>query len=126
MGGVVMAAVVVAALAVVNRKDQSDHQPIAGTTPSPASTPALVVKLQPPADHSTYVELTWTGPADVNYAVVVAQVGKPADLKLVYKRTKYRVAVVPGVQYCFAVQATDGINTAETDPRPVRDAQCAH
>ncbi|WP_165546690.1 serine/threonine-protein kinase [Kribbella soli] len=121
---VVVAAAVITTFALVNRKGQTDTPPISGPTPTTASTPALAVKLNPPADHSTYVDLSWTGPSDVNYAVVIAQVGQPADVKLVYKHTKYRVNVVPGIQYCFAVQATDGINKMETDPRPVRDAQC--
>ncbi|MEV6267589.1 protein kinase [Kribbella sp. NPDC051936] len=121
---VVVAAAVITTLAVVNRKGQTDPPPLSAPTPTTASTPALVVKLNPPADHSTYVELSWSGPPDVNYVVVVAQAGKRADTKLVYKHTKYRVAVVPGIQYCFAVQATDGINQIETDPRPIRDAQC--
>ena len=121
---VVVAATVITTFAVVNRKGQTDTPRLSAPTPSTAATPALVVKLNPPADHSTYVELSWTGPPDVNYVVVVAQAGKRADTKLVYKHTKYRVAVVPGIQYCFAVQATDGINQIETDPRPIRDAQC--
>ena len=119
----VVAAAVITTLAVVNRNGQTDTPPLSAPTQT-ASTPALVVKLNPPADHSTYVELSWSGPPDVDYVVVVAQAGKRADTKLVYKHTKYRVAVVPGIQYCFAVQATDGINQIETDPRPIRDAQC--
>jgi hypothetical protein len=54
----------------------------------------------------------------------VAQAGQPANTRLVYKHTEYRVAVVPGIQYCFAIQATDGINKMETEARPIRDAQC--
>ncbi|MGW7682303.1 protein kinase domain-containing protein [Kribbella sp. NPDC054772] len=123
-GGVVVAAVVITALALVNHKGQADQPPIAGQTPTQASTPALVVRLDPPADHSTYVVLTWSGPSDVDYAVVVAQAGQPADTRLVFKQTKYRVAVVPGIQYCFAIQATDGVNRMETPARPIRDAQC--
>ncbi|WP_327639717.1 protein kinase [Kribbella sp. NBC_00482] len=121
---VVVAAAVITTFALVNRKGQTDTPPLSAPSPTTASTPALAVKLNPPADHSTYVELSWSGPSDVNYAVVTAQVGQPAEVKLVYKHTKYRVAVVPGIQYCFAVQATDGINKMETDPRPIRDAQC--
>ncbi|WP_166658740.1 serine/threonine-protein kinase [Kribbella sp. VKM Ac-2571] len=121
---VVVAAAVITTFALVNRKGQTATPPLSAPTPTTASTPALAVKLNPPADHSTYVDLSWSGPSDVNYAVVIAQVGQPADVKLVYKHTKYRVNVVPGIQYCFAVQATDGINKMETDPRPVRDAQC--
>ncbi|MFF0338334.1 serine/threonine-protein kinase [Kribbella sp. NPDC004875] len=123
-GGVVVAAAVITALALVNHKGQTDEPPIAGQTPVQSSAPALVVRLNPPADHSTYVDLTWSGPSDVNYAVVVAQAGQPANTKLVYKQTKYRVAVVPGIQYCFAIQATDGVNKTETEARPIRDAQC--
>lgn len=121
---VVVAAAVIATFALVNRKGQTDTPPLSAPTPTTPSTPALAVKLNPPADHNTYVDLTWSGPSDVNYAVVIAQVGQPAVVRLVYKHTKYRAAVVPGIQYCFAVQATDGINKMETDPRPVRDAQC--
>ncbi|NUS00605.1 MAG: protein kinase [Kribbellaceae bacterium] len=122
-GGVVLASALVTTFALVNRKDQPQDPPISAPTPT-QSTPALVVTLNPPADHSTYVELTWSGPSDVNYAVVVAQPGKQAETTLVYKRTKYRVAVVPGVPYCFAIQATDGINPAQSQTRPIRDAQC--
>jgi serine/threonine protein kinase len=121
---VVVAAAVITALALANRKGQADQPPIGGQTPTTATTPALVIKLNPPADHSTYVDLSWSGPSDVNYVLVVAQAGKAADTKVVYKQTKYRVPVVPGIQYCFVVQASDGINTAETAPRPIRDAQC--
>lgn len=119
---VAVAAALITALAIANRQDSPKPSPTAQSSPSP--TPALSVRLNPPADHSTYVDLSWTGEPDLNYAVVIAQAGKPADLKLVYKHTKYRVAVVPGVQYCFAIHATDGINTAKTEPQPVRDAQC--
>ncbi|MFF0266835.1 serine/threonine-protein kinase [Kribbella sp. NPDC004536] len=122
-GGIVLAAALVTTFALVNRKDQAEDPPISAPT-STQSTPVLVVTLNPPADHSTYVELTWSGPADVNYAVVVAQPGKQTETTLVYKRTKYRVSVVPGVPYCFAIQATDGINPAQSQTRPIRDAQC--
>ncbi|MET9269360.1 protein kinase [Kribbella sp. NPDC003557] len=121
---VVAAAAVITTFAVVNRRGQTDTPPLSAPTPTTVSTPAFAVTLNPPADHSTYVDLSWSGPPDVNYVVVVAQAGKRADTKLVYKRTKDRVAVVPGIQYCFAVQATDGVNQIETDPRPIRDAQC--
>ncbi|WP_350279093.1 serine/threonine-protein kinase [Kribbella sp. HUAS MG21] len=121
---VLVAGALITTLALINRQSQADDKPLAAPTPTTSSTPALVVKLNPPADHSTYVDLSWSGPSDVNYVVVIAQAGKPATTKLVYKRTKYRVPVVPGVQYCFAVQATDGLNTTETAPHPVRDAQC--
>ncbi|WP_026162752.1 serine/threonine protein kinase [Kribbella catacumbae] len=119
---VAVAAALITALAIANRQDSLKASPTAQSSLSP--TPALSVRLNPPADHSTYVDLSWTGDPGLNYVVVIAQVGKPAVPKLVYKRTKHRVAVVPGVQYCFAIQATDGISTTETKPQPVRDAQC--
>ncbi|WP_460518173.1 serine/threonine protein kinase [Flindersiella endophytica] len=126
-----VAAALIAVLALVSRQDQPEPPPASAQQqqqqrqPSPTPTPSTAtVRLNPPADHDTYVDLSWSGTPGLNYALVVAQVGKPADLKLVYKRTKYRVPVVPGVQYCFAVQGTDGINTFETEPRPIRDAQC--
>lgn len=123
-GGVVLAAALITGFALANRKDQTDQPPISAPTPTQSSTPALVITLNPPVDHSTYVELSWSGPPDVNYAVVVAQAGQKATTKLVYKQTKYRVAVVPGVQYCFAIQATDGLNPAQSQSRPIRDARC--
>jgi eukaryotic-like serine/threonine-protein kinase len=123
----IVAAALITVLAMASRQDRPDPpppeaQPTPTRTPAPA--PTLAVRLNPPADHGTYVDLSWTGDPDLNYVVVIAQVGKPADTKIVYKRTKYRVPVVPGVQYCFAVQATDGINMSTTEPWPIRDAQC--
>jgi eukaryotic-like serine/threonine-protein kinase len=120
---VVLAAALVTTFALVNRKGQNEDPPISAPTPI-QTTPALVITLNPPADHSTYVDLSWSGPSDVNYAVVVAQPGKKAETTLVYKRTKYKVNVVPGVPYCFAVQATDGMNPGQSQTRPIRDAQC--
>ncbi|WP_427886067.1 protein kinase domain-containing protein [Kribbella sp. GL6] len=123
-GGVVLAAALITGFALANRKSQTDQPPISAPTPTQSSTPAFVITLNPPADHSTYVDLSWSGPSDVNYAVVVAQAGQQAKTTLVYKATKYRVNVVPGVQYCFAVQATDGLNPGQSQSRPIRDAQC--
>ncbi|HZX06355.1 serine/threonine-protein kinase [Kribbella sp.] len=123
-GGVVLAAALITGFALANRKGQTEQPPISAPTPTQSSTPALVITLNPPADHSTYVDLSWSGPSDVNYAVVVAQAGQKATTTLVYKATKYRVPVVPGVQYCFAIQATDGLNPGQSQSRPIRDAQC--
>ncbi|MGZ0148972.1 serine/threonine-protein kinase [Kribbella sp. WER1] len=123
-GGVVLAAALITGFALANRKDHTDQPPISAPTPTQSSTPALVITLNPPVDHSTYVDLSWSGPSDVNYAVVVAQAGQKAKTTLVYKRTKYKVDVVPGVQYCFAIQATDGLNPGQSQSRPIRDAQC--
>lgn len=119
-----MAAALITVLALANRQERTEPPPVAEQTRTPVPTPAISVRLDPPADHSTYVDLSWTGDPDLNYVVVVAQAGKPAETKLVYKRTKYRVPVVPGVPYCFVIQATDGINNYETEPWPIRDAQC--
>ncbi|MFD7161023.1 serine/threonine-protein kinase [Kribbella sp. NPDC059898] len=123
-GGVVLAAALITGFALANRKDQTDQPPISAPTPTQSSTRAFVITLNPPADHSTYVDLSWSGPSDVNYAVVVAEAGQKAKTTLVYKATRYRVNVVPGVQYCFAIQATDGLNPGQSQSRPIRDAQC--
>lgn len=121
---VAVAAVLIAVLAMVNRQDDPQAAAPPSPKPSPRPTPTISIQLDPPADHDTYVDLKWAGDKDLNYALVIAQPGKPADVKLVYKRTKYRVPVVPGVQYCFIIQATDGIQRAETKPLPIRNARC--
>ena len=129
--GLAVAVTLISVLAFASRQESDpdlEPEPIRADKRSPDPTPApkqaLDVRLNPPVDHGTSVDLSWTGDPGLEYAVVIAQVGKPTDLKLVYDRTKYRAPVVPGMKYCFAIQATDGIQTFETEPWPIRDAEC--
>ena len=96
-------------------------------TPSPPATPppAVQLALDPPDDRGTYVLLRWRSSKPLNYAVFVAQQGGKAPQTLYQgKGTTLSVPVSRGLKYCFQVQGTDGIDSYESAPKPIRGATC--
>ena len=99
----------------------------AGAPASSAATPAPV--LAPPEDLGAQVRLSWTGGADWDYAVVIAEDGASSPtVKLAERRTTFTVDVARGKRYCFQVQATwdSGSRTAASESLGIRQAQCVH
>ncbi|MBB5851274.1 serine/threonine protein kinase [Amycolatopsis umgeniensis] len=89
-------------------------------TPGP-----IAIDLAPPADHGTYVELSWTSNAELDYAVVMAEEGRAEPQVLFARRSDhYRVDVRPGLRYCFQVQGTGPRGTYESGFRSLRGAVC--
>lgn len=120
-GAAILAGVIVA----LASHSSGDHATAQTSPAPPRPSPRLSVTLSPPADHDTFVTLRWRGDPNLEYAVVVAQPGKQAQVMLVQRRTSDTVAVVPGIPYCFSIQATNGVLTTETAPEPIRGAHCA-
>lgn len=98
-------------------------QPSAREAPAGRS-PVPAVRLLSARDRGAAIDLTWSGSAKLNYAVVVAEPGQATQVVLAHHARRFRVRVVPGRQYCFLVQATNGQRVVETDPRPIRGAVC--
>ncbi|HZE51172.1 MAG TPA: hypothetical protein VE074_16485, partial [Jatrophihabitantaceae bacterium] len=96
--------------------------PSSAPTAQPAS--ALAVHLVTVRDGGATAALTWTGDPAMEYAVVVAQSGHPPAVVLVNHAHSAKVPIVPGRPYCFLIQATNGAEVVETDPRPIRGAVC--
>jgi len=118
---IVLVAVVAGRLA--NRSPETPKPTaVASATPGTSAVPA--VRLGPARDHGRTVDLSWTGPATLNYAVVIAEPGQPTQVVLAHHARSFRVSVAPGRQYCFLIQATNGSRVIETDPRPIRGAVC--
>ncbi|HEY2700295.1 MAG TPA: hypothetical protein VGJ45_32880 [Pseudonocardiaceae bacterium] len=91
----------------------------------PASTRTIELALDPPVDQGPAVELTWRGPPDLQYAIVVAGLAQSAQVIFVSPhRTDLLVPLDPARQYCFQLQATDGANVYQTAPRGIRGATC--
>ncbi|WP_410663359.1 serine/threonine protein kinase [Amycolatopsis sp. lyj-84] len=89
-------------------------------TPGP-----IAIDLSPPADHGTYVELSWTSNAELDYAVVMAEEGRAEPQVLMARRSdRFRVEVRPGLRYCFQVQGKGPRGTYESGFQPVRGAVC--
>jgi serine/threonine protein kinase len=108
-------------------------------TPSPQTLPTTVssvkvvtaspgtakITLAAAKDQGTYVELQWTGPSELQYVVVVAEVGKPEDYRIVNRVTTARIDVAPAAQLCFRIQ---GVNAAgvqgQSNVVSIRGAVC--
>ena len=115
---------VVAVFVLTNRPEELSVPP----APAPTTTqppPAAQVELATPADHDTYVDLSWhSGTPDLDYAVVVAPEGKPNHIEYVRHETSHRVDVEPSLKYCFVIQGTNGQVTVQSAPQGIRDAHC--
>jgi serine/threonine protein kinase len=94
-----------------------------GPAPLQPASP-LAVHLVTIRDSGESAQLSWTGDPAMEYAVVVAQSGHPPNVVLVNHARTARVPIVPGRPYCFLIQATNGVQVIETDPRPIRGAVC--
>ncbi|WP_290062320.1 serine/threonine protein kinase [Amycolatopsis solani] len=120
---VAAALAVVAVAALTNRPEELSVPP----APVPAKAPpvAAQVELATPADHDTYVDLSWrSSTPGLDYAVVVAPEGRPNHVEYVRRETSHRVTVEPSLKYCFVVQGTDGPTTVQSGPQGIRDARC--
>jgi serine/threonine protein kinase len=108
--------------------DQATPPPIVSTpttSPTPVSPKSGTIKLNPPVDKGTSVVLTWSYPRALTYYVFVAeQGGKRAQPTFKGPATSVTVQVSSGLKYCFQVQGTDGVNTFESVPVPIRGATC--
>jgi serine/threonine protein kinase len=125
------AVALVAVVPVVFRPghDQATSPPPIVSTPTTSTTPVSpkpgMIKLNPPVDKGTSVVLTWSYPRALTYYVFVAeQGGKRAQPTFKGVATTLTVQVSSGLKYCFQVQGTDGVNTFESVPVPIRGATC--
>ncbi len=131
LGGGAVAAVLLAALVGNLFSGGHSHKPplvtataTSPSTPPPGRSPVPAVRLRSVQDAGRSVLLRWTGSSTLSYAVVIAEPGQTTAVVLAHHARSFRVAVTPGRQYCFLVQATDGQHVTETDPRPIRGAVC--
>ncbi|NLT53885.1 MAG: protein kinase [Actinomycetales bacterium] len=89
-----------------------------GTTP-----PARIV-LATPRDQGNRVILRWTGPATMDYAVIISEEGSAPRTEFVRKARSTVIQVNPDLQYCFVVQGTDGASVRQSQTRAIRGAVC--
>jgi hypothetical protein len=83
------------------------------------------IKLAAPTDLTDKVELNWTAPRELDFAVFVAE--EEVDEPKVFfaeRNHSMTVEVVPGRKYCFMVQATDGDDTYDSNFVGLRGATC--
>ncbi|MGW3993164.1 serine/threonine protein kinase [Amycolatopsis sp. NPDC004772] len=115
---------VLAVVALTNRPEELSVPPAPAPTTAPPPA-AAQVDLATPADHDTYVDLSWrSSTPGLEYAVVIAPEGRPNHTEYVRRETSHRVAVEPSLKYCFVVQGTDGQATVQSVPQGIRDARC--
>lgn len=97
----------------------------APSTPAP-SKPAVQVSLAPPVDRKTSVQLRWTAPPGLTFAVIIAKQGEKTRPQMVGQRTSANVPVEPAVRYCFLIQGqgTTSKQLYESRFRPIRGAVC--
>jgi serine/threonine protein kinase len=94
------------------------------TTTTTTSARSIPLALAEPADHGTYVDLSWQAANGLTVAVLVTPEGGEPEVRVAQRNPKMRVEVEEGVPYCFRVQATDGALLVESPPRGVRGAVC--
>ncbi|MBB5868614.1 serine/threonine protein kinase [Allocatelliglobosispora scoriae] len=93
--------------------------------PKPSITPsAPVIVLTKPKDNTTTVDLTWTGPEGVEYAVVVSAPAASPTTTLAGRQHTIRIRVTPGVAYCFLIQGTNGASVWQSSAQGIRNAVC--
>lgn len=124
----VSAGVLLALISLLNQPDdlpaQSAPAPVSTATEPPEPEPARV-ELGAPVDRGNFVQLSWDGSAELEYAVIVAGDGEKTKALPAHQRSTLRVEVDPERQYCFAVQGTDGDRVYESEPQAIRGASCA-
>lgn len=101
---------------------EAGSAPLPPLVPTPSKPPQLT--LDEPVDNGDTVKLTWSSPEVLDFAVVVAPAGQPNRTIYAERKHTFDVPVTPGLQYCFAVQGTNGPQVVETPPRPIRGATC--
>jgi eukaryotic-like serine/threonine-protein kinase len=121
-----VALTVAAVFVVTNRPKELSVPPAPAPTVQPTPSQATVqIELAAPADHDTYVDLTWhSSTPGLDYAVVVAPEGKANDVQYAQRATSKRIPVEPSLKYCFLVQGTNGPTTVQSAPQGIRDAHC--
>jgi hypothetical protein len=119
----VVVAGVVAGVVALNPGGITGTAGAAGTTQTTGSASDAVV-LQPVEDNGRTVQLTWSGPTDLDYAVVVAVEGQGDSTTRVGRVTTSTVAVDPTARYCIQVRATDGATILSSNVQPLRGASC--
>ncbi|MFD5243603.1 serine/threonine protein kinase [Amycolatopsis sp. NPDC058340] len=98
--------------------------PVAPTTAAPSSS-GVAIDLAPPVDHETYVELSWTSNAELDFAIILAEEGRAEPQVILTQRTRQRrVDVRPGLRYCFQIQGSSPRGTYESEFQPLRGAVC--
>ncbi|AXB47456.1 serine/threonine-protein kinase [Amycolatopsis albispora] len=90
----------------------------------PTPTKPLELVLNEPVDLGDKVKLTWSSPDVLDFVVVVAPAGQRNNPIYAKREHTLEVPVSRDLQYCFAVQGTNGAQTVETPPRPIRGAAC--
>lgn len=100
-----------------------DDASTAGATTSPRNT--VEIDLAPPVDHENYVELSWTSNAELDFAIILAEEGRPEPEVIMVQRSNHRrVDVKPGLRYCFRVQGLNQDGVYESRYQPLRGAVC--
>ncbi|MDW5327045.1 serine/threonine protein kinase [Plantactinospora sp. KLBMP9567] len=127
VGGLVLLAAV-AGPVLLNRTGELTVPPAPAQTgvASPATASPRVVRLElaDPADRGNVVELSWQSSEPLDFAVIVAAEGERARALLAQRNTTYRVPVDPVRRYCFLIQGSDGNQVYESQPKPIRGANC--
>jgi hypothetical protein len=131
-GVAVAIAVTFGALAVLhNRENAGAGSPSASAAasggsvaaPAPSGSLKATIVLEPAKDNGATVDLTWSGPADLEYGVVVAH-GSQSAVTLAQHNRSASIPVQAGEQYCFQIQATNGLGVVESNVVGVRGAVC--
>lgn len=122
------AAVLAGALVFVlgNRPHELSVPPASTAPMTSASTAAPArVDLADPADHGSFVELSWhSTESTLRYAVIIVGADLPQRVQYVESGTSVKVDVEPGRQYCFVIQATDSVHPYESQRKGIRGAHC--
>ncbi|WNV86186.1 protein kinase domain-containing protein [Umezawaea sp. Da 62-37] len=96
-------------------------------SPAPTGTTSarpVPLTLDEPADHGTYVDLSWQAVDGLTFAVVVSTDDRKPEVRVAQRNRTMRVEVEENRRYCFLVQATDGALVVESPPKAVRGAVC--
>lgn len=97
---------------------------VPSATAAPPSS-GVGIHLAPPVDHGTYVDLSWTSNAELDFAIILAEEGRAEPQVLLTQRSKQRrVDVRPGLRYCFQIQGSSPQGTYESEFQPLRGAVC--
>ncbi|MBK1789086.1 protein kinase [Prauserella sp. ASG 168] len=93
--------------------------------PDAAQPDAAQLELLDPVDQGNFVELSWRSSETLDYAIIVVAEGAPQETVYAHRKTSHRLPVDPVLGYCFLVQGinSNGVVT-ESQPKPIRDAEC--
>ena len=124
VAGIVVGGAALAVAPHLVHADPPKAAAIVTTTLATTSAPPTPLALAEPADHGTYVDLSWRAANGLTVAVLVTPEGGEPEVRVARRNPSMRVEVEEGVPYCFRVQATDGALMVESPPRGVRGAVC--